>query len=115
MIKLQGQQAFHVDLDAFAKKLGLTRKRVYQRTALEIWNGVTTRTPVDTGRARSSWNLSHGIPSSETPPRETTVRQARRASPRLAGMRPSGSPATSRTSSSWRTAIRSRRPRAWSW
>lgn len=67
MIKLQGQQGFHVDLDAFAEKLGILKATVYQRTTLELWNGITLRTPVDTGRARSSWNLSIGHPNPGTP------------------------------------------------
>lgn len=68
MITVQNANAFNADLDAFAKKLGITRKAVYQRTALELWNGITQRTPVDTGRARSSWNLAIGQPDSSVPP-----------------------------------------------
>lgn len=67
MIKLQGQNAFNVDLAAFAKQLGVSRAKVYRRTALELWNGITKRTPVDTGRARSSWNLAIGAPNPTVP------------------------------------------------
>jgi hypothetical protein len=68
MITIQNDRAFSADLDAFAKKLGLTRATVYRSTALELWNGITKRTPVDTGRARSSWNLSIGSPDPTIPP-----------------------------------------------
>lgn len=68
MIKLQNQQQVAVDLNAFAKKLGIARKTVYRRTTMELWNEITKRTPVDTGRARSSWNLSIGRPNTAVPP-----------------------------------------------
>lgn len=68
MITVQNQNAFNADLDAFARKLGLTKQTVYQRTSLELWNRITQRTPVDTGRARSSWNLAIGSPNPSIPP-----------------------------------------------
>lgn len=67
MISFTGLQNFNADLDAFAKKLGIARQTVYRRVSLELWNGITKRTPVDTGRARSSWNLAIGKPDSFVP------------------------------------------------
>lgn len=68
MITFQGQRQFNVDLEKFAQKLGLLKSTVYQRMALEIWNSITKRAPVDTGRARSSFNLAIGAPDPTVPP-----------------------------------------------
>lgn len=67
MINLTNARQFNADLAAFAKKLELTKAIVYQRVTMELWNGITTRTPVDTGRARSSWNLGIGKPNGSVP------------------------------------------------
>ena len=37
-----------------------------QALAIEFWNRVTLRTPVDTGRARANWNMSMTMASDET-------------------------------------------------
>lgn len=54
---------FRTDLKHFAqlieKDLGTVRRRV----ALSLYGKTTRRTPVDTGRLRSSWALSDGTPS----------------------------------------------------
>lgn len=43
-----------------AKKLDLAIETVVQKLAVDIHKGVTERTPVDTGRARASWQLGLG-------------------------------------------------------
>lgn len=43
-----------------AKKLEVAIETVMQKLALDIHKGVTERTPVDTGRARASWQLGLG-------------------------------------------------------
>jgi len=35
---------------------------------LELWTRIIKRTPVDTGRARSSWDVTVGAPSKKPPP-----------------------------------------------
>lgn len=47
----------------FAKQIDLAVQLVMERLALDLWNKITLRTPVDTGRARASWQLSIGAPS----------------------------------------------------
>lgn len=69
MITFKGTRQFEVDLDKFAQKVGMLKATVYQRMALEIWDGITLRTPVDTGRARSSFNLAIGTPDPSVPPK----------------------------------------------
>ena len=45
---------FNLDLAKFSKKTQLNLDIVARKVGFEIWNGVTKKTPVDTGRARAS-------------------------------------------------------------
>ncbi len=51
---------FNADLNRIAKDLGIETDKVVRKVTLELWNGITLKTPVDTGRARGNWNLSEG-------------------------------------------------------
>jgi hypothetical protein len=51
---------FALQLDAFAKKAGRNADQVVRKVGLQIATGIVMRTPVDTGRARSTWNTSIG-------------------------------------------------------
>lgn len=61
-------QQFSAPLAAFAKAINLNLATVVQRVALDAFTKITQRTPVDTGRARASWQLSVGQPQGEVPP-----------------------------------------------
>ena len=50
--------AFSGDMVAFSKKIGVELSTVVRKVSFDIWNDVTRLTPVDTGRARASWNVS---------------------------------------------------------
>lgn len=63
-----GTQNFEADIGKFAKLLELRVDTVIQRLSLDIMGRIIQRTPVDTGRARSSWDLSIGAPSEYVPP-----------------------------------------------
>jgi len=52
---------FNLDLAKFSKKTQLNLDIVARKVGFEIWNGVTKKTPVDTGRARASWNLTEEV------------------------------------------------------
>ncbi|MEQ1792732.1 MAG: HK97 gp10 family phage protein [Nitrospira sp.] len=52
--------SFEGDLDAFAKQVKLDYAKVVKRVAFDIFTRIVRKTPVDTGRARASWNLSIG-------------------------------------------------------
>lgn len=52
---------FNLDLAKFSKKTQLNLDVVARKVGFEIWNGVTKKTPVDTGRARASWNLTEEV------------------------------------------------------
>lgn len=60
--------AFDVDLQKFAEKIGLAPKIVVIRITLDLYTRIVKRTPVDTGRARSSWDVKEGTPSDFLPP-----------------------------------------------
>lgn len=59
---------FDIDLNKFSKKLNISVTQVVRKVSLDIWTGVTKRTPVDTGRARASWNLSEEFVNLATQP-----------------------------------------------
>lgn len=65
---------FKAPIAAFAKLLNLTQETVVRVIANELWIGITAGarvspgTPVDTGRARASWAMSEGTPSTLVPP-----------------------------------------------
>lgn len=53
-INFQGQ------IDAFAKKAGLASQTVTRRVVAQVLGGVVEMTPVDTGHARSNWQVNLG-------------------------------------------------------
>lgn len=65
---MTGTETFEADIGKFAKLLELRVNTVLQRLALDMMGRIILRTPVDTGRARSSWDLSIGKPSEWVPP-----------------------------------------------
>lgn len=52
--------SFDSDIKKFAKKAGLEVDTVVRKVTLQAWNGVTRKTPVDTGRAKGNWNMAEG-------------------------------------------------------
>ena len=55
-------ERFNVDLQKFADVTGQELDTVVRRAALEVYDRVTARTPVDSGRARANWNMGVGSP-----------------------------------------------------
>jgi len=51
-------QSFGADLKLFSKKTGVSVETAVRKVALEVFDGVTEKTPVDTGRAKGNWNMS---------------------------------------------------------
>jgi|TARA_R110002167_G_scaffold336609_1_gene544022 hypothetical protein len=60
---------FSVGLKQFAKQLDLDLSTVVRKVSFDIWNDVTRLTPVDTGRARASWNITEEIANLSTKPK----------------------------------------------
>jgi hypothetical protein len=52
--------SFGKDLKRFSKRTDLELDTVIRKVALELYDGITAKTPVDTGRAKGNWNLSVG-------------------------------------------------------
>lgn len=65
---------FSAPIKEFAKLLNLNQETVVRVIANELWIAITTGarispgTPVDTGRARASWIMSEGEPSTFVQP-----------------------------------------------
>jgi len=51
---------FNADLMKFASSIDVKFETVVRRIVLELYDKITKRTPVDTGRARASWMLNSG-------------------------------------------------------
>lgn len=51
---------YQQQIEAFGKKLDLSVKVATRQVALMLHDRVVMRTPVDTGRARASWNIVEG-------------------------------------------------------
>lgn len=64
---MSAQINFDLPLAAFAKKLEIKLEEVCQRVALDALTRIVQRTPVKTGRARSSWNLTVREASDDVP------------------------------------------------
>jgi hypothetical protein len=60
--------ALEADIQAFGKKLDLAPQLIVRRIVADLHNRVAKRTPVDTGRARASWDVKEGSPSDYVPP-----------------------------------------------
>ncbi len=52
--------SFDKDLVNFSKRTGVELDKTVRKIALELYDGITAKTPVDTGRAKGNWNLSAG-------------------------------------------------------
>lgn len=59
---------FEAPLVEFAAALNLNFGIAVKRVSFDILTRIVERTPVDTGRARSAWDLTVGEPSSYVPP-----------------------------------------------
>ena len=63
--------AFKADLKKFAEKTEMSMNKLIRYVVLSLWTKITERTPVDTGRARASWNLGVGAIDSKVPSEST--------------------------------------------
>lgn len=61
-------RAFRRDLTEVARELRIDVATVAVKIALDLHAKISARTPVDTGRARASWDIKEGGPSDFKPP-----------------------------------------------
>lgn len=66
--------SFELDLKKFADKAGLNVETVVKKVGLEVLKSVIEKSPVDSGRFRSNWNLA--INSKDTSTSESTANDA---------------------------------------
>jgi hypothetical protein len=64
--------AFEADLGKFAELMDVAPALVLKRVTADLHRRISMRTPVDTGRARASWDVKEGSPSAWIPP-ETKI------------------------------------------
>ena len=57
---------FTLDLQKFEDAIPLDIATFMQKTVFTIYNGVTLKSPVDTGRFKGNWNVSLGAPNYST-------------------------------------------------
>jgi len=72
-------QSFGAELNAFSKKTGVEANIAVRKVALQIFDGVTAMTPVDTGRAKGNWNLSISHMDTSTDDNASSTSQGRPA------------------------------------
>jgi len=56
---------FSLNWEALAEKAKHSVSDVMRKVTLDLWTGITQRTPVDTGRARANWFVNVGSPSKQ--------------------------------------------------
>ena len=56
----------NIDLAKFAKAIGVGLGIAVDKIGRELHTGIVRKTPVDTGRARASWDATIGAPSTKT-------------------------------------------------
>lgn len=65
------QDKWTLPVREFAAAMQITLATVIKTIALDLNRRIVMRTPVDTGRARASWDLSVGTPSTRVEPERT--------------------------------------------
>lgn len=61
-----GVVTFSADIAAFAKASGASLDETVRAVTIELFTGVITQTPVDTGRARGNWQCTDATPAGDT-------------------------------------------------
>lgn len=59
---------FSADLNKFSKMMDISVSKVRRKVSLDLLKAITNMTPVKTGRAALSWNLSEGSPNTVVAP-----------------------------------------------
>lgn len=66
-VRITNQKAFEISLQQIATDLEADLNQVVRKVGFDLFRGVVERTPVDTGWARSSWNIAFGTPDGSVP------------------------------------------------
>jgi len=89
---LVDDRGFSLDLQAFAKKVNEDFSIVFRKIVFLVFNNIVYLTPVDTGRARSNWNvgvnqIDGNVQDFTGSPGQATANAMARARERLSGKR----------------------------
>lgn len=57
-----GEKKFNTDVEKFIENLNISYSTGIRKVAIDTFEGIVRKTPVDEGRARGSWNLSTHAP-----------------------------------------------------
>lgn len=74
--------SFKADLKKFADETETRYEDLIRWVALTLWDKITDKNPVDTGRSRASWNLAVGSPDPSVPPQQESGASTIAAPPR---------------------------------
>lgn len=59
---------FNAKLTDFALRVKVAPQKVVKKVAFQLFRRIIQKTPVDTGRARASWNIAIGAPDAAVKP-----------------------------------------------
>lgn len=76
---------FAADLQGAADRLDITLAKFCQKLTYDLYQLIVMETPVDTGRARASWNVAVDEPDESVPPAIPEADQKQREEQRKAG------------------------------
>lgn len=68
-VRITNQREFEASIRKLQKKLDLDVQKLTRKIGFDLFRGVVERTPVDTGWARSSWNIAFGNMDLSVPPK----------------------------------------------
>lgn len=71
--------AFTLDLNKFIASTRIAADVAVRKIAFDLFSAIVKKTPVDTGRARSSWTVGVGYPNTSVAPETKRKRSAARA------------------------------------
>lgn len=60
MMKFANTHEFDAKLTDFARRIKVAPEKVVKKISFQLFRRIIEKTPVDTGRARASWNISIG-------------------------------------------------------
>lgn len=68
-LRITNLPQFEAGLQEFADLIDVEVDKVVRKIGFDLFSGIVSRTPVDTGWARASWNIAFNTPSAYVPPK----------------------------------------------
>lgn len=67
-VNITGLKEFNLDIKEFVEKTEVDFATAMKKVSMDVFTGIVKKTPVDTGRARASWNIAINTPDMSVPP-----------------------------------------------